>query len=225
MPLTPVRILKPNLYESGCVLYLTEDSVDGSTWKDLSGYKNHGTINGATLVSGSGLYFDGTDDLVVVNDANSLDITNELTILSKFKTSYSFNGVIIRKASSYEIFGNELNSGKVAGFVGDGSSWFQPKVISTNTYNDGKWHFVALVYNDANDTLKLYVDSDLEDSETITGSLGTSNSNLGIGADSGGSYYYKGYISDLKIFNKSFNQSKIFAHNRNSRFLPNRIII
>src|SRR5688572_20099110 len=60
------------------------DAGTGTTLTDLSGSGNHGTIAGATWTAagrfGGALSFDGTDDLVTIPDANSLDLTTGFTL-------------------------------------------------------------------------------------------------------------------------------------------------
>ncbi len=240
MVLSPVRILKPNLYESGCVLYLTEDSVDGSTWEDLSGYKNHGTINGATLVSGSGLYFDGTDDYIDIVDNDSLDMSanKDITIFAKFKTTQNYvdnDFVIVDKREKvgsdwkgYVLTQSNNNYLKAQFYYGSNSQ----NINSTapTTINDNLWHSAVIVF-DRDNVQTLYLDGEFKDSDDISSYASTNlstNNNLKIGqkADTNSSYHnWKGYIKEVYIYNKPFNQSKIFAHNRNSRFLPNRVIV
>ena len=231
MVLSPVRILKPNLYESGCVLYLTEDSVDGSTWEDLSGYKNHGAINGATLVSGSGLYFDGTDDYVDCGNNSVLDVTNTDRITIRVKTKIEFQqyivyGIVTKRETTtdrnYETYCDGAdNTFKFYIRTGDtvGS-------ISSNTLQSNVFYTFTSVYDGS--SIKIYTEDTLSNYESRSGEINSYNVNLCIGCRiSSGSpiSYFKGYIKEVYIYNKPFNQSKIFAHNRNSRFLPNRVIV
>jgi hypothetical protein len=78
----------PPIVKDGLVLYLDAGSPNsfysptaGTTWKDISGNTNNGTlINGPTFNTGSGgsIVFDGTDDYVTL--LNSINITNIFTI-------------------------------------------------------------------------------------------------------------------------------------------------
>jgi len=64
------RLFRPVLlHDLSQTLYLPFDKDDGSYARDRSGYNNHGTIYGATRVSGKigdALSFDGVDDYVEV---------------------------------------------------------------------------------------------------------------------------------------------------------------
>ena len=77
---TPIRrpfvtsLRRPLNISSGCVLAVLPEVRN--KWFDYSGYNNHGTIFGATKVSGrnaEGLSFDGVDDYVNCGSAASLD--------------------------------------------------------------------------------------------------------------------------------------------------------
>jgi hypothetical protein len=78
----------PNIVKDGLVLYLDAGSPNsfysptaGTTWKDISGNTNNGTlVNGPTFNSSNGgsIVFDGTDDYVTL--LNSINITNIFTI-------------------------------------------------------------------------------------------------------------------------------------------------
>ena len=77
----------------------------GSTVADASGKGNNGTISGATWTAGGkyggALSFDGVNDWVTVNDANSLDLTGAMT-LEAWVQPTAINGwetVILKEAS------------------------------------------------------------------------------------------------------------------------------
>jgi hypothetical protein len=82
------HIATKGVVQSGLVLNLdagVSSSYPGSgtTWTDLSGNGNTGTlVNGVGYNSGNGgsLSFDATDDYVELNDSNSLDLTTALTL-------------------------------------------------------------------------------------------------------------------------------------------------
>ncbi len=67
----------------GLVVAFSFDENAGTITSDASGNANQGSVSGATWVSGrygSSLRFNGTNALVTVADANSLDLTNAFTI-------------------------------------------------------------------------------------------------------------------------------------------------
>jgi hypothetical protein len=76
----------PNIVKNGLVLYLDAGSPNsfypltaGTTWKDISGNTNNGTLtNGPTYNSGNGgsIVFDGVDDYVNCGNISSLILSN-----------------------------------------------------------------------------------------------------------------------------------------------------
>jgi hypothetical protein len=77
----------PRIVTNGLVLNLDVGRPNsyngGTTWRDLSGNGNTGTlVNGVGYVgtNGGSLSFDGVDDYATINDSNSLDLTTALTL-------------------------------------------------------------------------------------------------------------------------------------------------
>jgi len=110
--LTP-RLWKCKLAKlDGQVLYLAMVEGEGNTVKDFSGFNNDGVIYGATWQKLANnvnvLSFDGVDDYIEVNDSDSLDITDEITIMSyvNIDADITATSTIVAKANpqagSYE---------------------------------------------------------------------------------------------------------------------------
>jgi hypothetical protein len=78
----------PSIVTNGLILCLDAANPksypgSGTTWTDLSGNGNTGTLtNGPTYSSANlgSIKFDATDDYVVINDSNTLDLTTALTL-------------------------------------------------------------------------------------------------------------------------------------------------
>lgn len=78
----------PNIVTSGLVLnldaaYTPSYPKNGTTWTDLSGNGNNGTlVNGPSFSSldGGSIVFDGTDDYVLISDKASLNSTSGLSL-------------------------------------------------------------------------------------------------------------------------------------------------
>jgi hypothetical protein len=85
----------PGALPTGMVLFLDAgypNSLPGpssSTWYDLSGNNNHGTINGATYTpeNGGSLYFDGVNDYVDFASVNDIPIGNDPYTISAWFNS------------------------------------------------------------------------------------------------------------------------------------------
>ncbi|AQT69446.1 Chitinase A precursor [Anaerohalosphaera lusitana] len=135
----------------------------GSTAGDTSTKVNHGTLtNGAawtTGVSGSGISFDGVDDYVAVDDSASLNLTGSLSVAAWIKPnsfgSRGYGRILDKGASSvgYSFFVNHKFGGLSFATYGGPVADSNDNVVTT-----GKWQHVAMVYDQAAETVTFYVD-------------------------------------------------------------------
>ena len=105
----------PRVVTDGLVLALDAGNTksypgSGSTWSDLSGNSNSGTLtNGPTFNSDNNgsIVFDGSNDAVSISDSSSIDVTPTVTISSWINPS-GFGGGnfgrIIDSQDSYNFF-------------------------------------------------------------------------------------------------------------------------
>ena len=112
----------PKIVRDGLVLHLDAANVksypgSGTTWKDLSGQGNNGTLVGPTFSAENkgNLIFDGISDIVntpVVLES-PVDIPTTFEIVFKYNSTAAFRGLM--GASAYQ------NSGFSIGFAGGNS--------------------------------------------------------------------------------------------------------
>jgi hypothetical protein len=69
-------------------------------------------------------------------------------------------------------------------------------IISSTTINDGFWHHIAASYNATDDTMKLWIDGELEGTTYCAGPVYSSNCYLTIGSRLAGAYF-NGYIDEV----------------------------
>ncbi len=128
-------------------------------------------------------------------------------IPSFFTTSYNFNADNADLGFSY-----------TAG-LGGGS------LTASNVFtNTSKWYFVAATRkvvggkNNANVTLKLFVDGQLVNSTIVIGGKAPdgSSTSTGIGGDGYGLNYFNGSIDDAWIFNRTLSDAQILSFYQNS---------
>ena len=155
------------------------------------------------------LDFDGSDDYVVIADDASLDDVGDLSIAAWFKTSTTANEILIDKGytDSYRIYGGRNDGNSPLILVAGGN------IRAASDYSDGLWHFMTVVYSDAGDYLKLYMDAVLDNENTsYTQSLSANSNNLQIGkAVSGSAYQYEGLTDEVAIWNKALSAGDIAA--------------
>lgn len=198
----------------------------GTTWKDLSGNGNDGTLtNGPTFDSSyaGGIIYDMSNDYVKVNNSSSITITgSEITYEAVFKTSYTVidnNGnAIISKRKHWES-GDlsfslwHVQGDYISGSIDTSSGRYNVNSSSLPDINDGKPHIVQVVYD--GDMLYMYLDGILTDSIVATGNILNQNVDLIIGngqAHDGTvqyAYTWNGSIYCVKIYNRALSPSEI----------------
>ena len=204
--------LVSSIVTDGLVLHLDAgDSASypgsGTTWTDLSGNGNDGTlVNGVGFDSDNGgsLTFDGVDDRVIVS--NVQPNTNDFTISVWV---YKFNNT-----SNDYIWDFGENGGTLASGIDIGFRYYNVTLgLGSNIYTQGtvpeinKWYNVVISRNSG--TSSMYVNGSF-----ITSSSGDthniSSTTLTIGDYGGnGQYSLDGYISNFLIYNKALTPSEI----------------
>jgi len=198
--------------ERGLVAYY---SFDDCSAKDLSGNGNDGIIYGAKCVDGKfgkALRFDGVDDYVEVPDSPSLDITDEITIEVWVK-GYGFAGdfrQIVGKSPDTVLrhlnFAYDLRVDKAGPlrFSINNGDW--QYVLAT--IEEGKWYHVVGTYDGSE--MRLYVNGELKDTKSVSGSIITNDAPVSIGrlpTDD----YWNGIIDEVRIYNRALSEEEIRA--------------
>ncbi len=207
--------------QSGLVLNLdagasTSYPGSGTTWTDLSGQGNNGTLtNGPTYNSANGgsIVFDGSDDYINV-PANASNILTTLTMESWFKPTGTPGGgfhVLFQKEGGF-------SGGSVYGLRALDSSTFYAMICYSNLTGDqnflysntvatvGNWYHVVSTF-DSSYNWKIYINGSLENSSTLTNVPYQISSLINIGT--GDSRYTNGNISSVKIYNIALTASEI----------------
>jgi hypothetical protein len=200
----------------GLTLFLDAGNPDsypgsGTTWKDLSGNGNNGTLlNGVGYNSGNGgsLVFDGTNDQV----STSLTSSNSYTWNAWFRTNVVSFGQSVGYKNIISINNNYMlmlldQSTNNMGFWtpdGLGGQSLNMGPIFTNT-----WYYATFVREGNNITngYKTYMNGSFRGS-TNTGSWSSSN-HIFIGGREGLVQFLNGNISQVSIYNRALTPTEI----------------
>ena len=179
----------------------------GTTWTDLSGNGNNGTISGATYDSAGGgsLSFDGTNDYVSFSPTSAN--------LNLFPITLSFwatpGGEVINKytASSFNGYRVSFTTNGISGY------YFRSNSSYTNNYDDSYGSGTVGTFSngvmivDASG-VKFYLNGLLVGSNTWNGSSGatTTSANLQLARYVS---YRTGNIAQVTIYNKALTASEI----------------
>ncbi len=189
----------------------------GGNASDAITSNNGSLVNGTSFASGKvgqAFSFNGTNQIVQVADAPSLNPTNGLTLEGWiYAARYSTNdsSVITGKDIPYGTRQYLLAMASVSNqwvfrpHVGltNGLNWFNGHVpVQTNT-----WYHVAMTYDQANVTL--YVNGAADSFAPATGPVVTGNPSFNIGGEIYGPWNFPGSVDELSVYNRALSATEI----------------
>ena len=189
----------------------------GTTWNDLTGNNNNGTLtNGPTFSAGNqgSIVFDGTNDYT---DFSDFSLGNQFTFCCWVKTSSTSFSQLIARGNTGDTAGVylavNLSSGLLAAGGNNGSGW-NSNSISTITINDNRWHYAVGVYNQTSNNCTGYVDGILGTTISLTfDSNSYTPKNTKIGKNQIGlSQYYNGNIALSQIYNRALTAAEVLQN-------------
>ncbi len=194
------------------VLYLDAGNTasypgTGTTWNDLSGFNNNGTLmKGASFTSNNGgvIVFDGVDDYVrILNSSTVSPGSNSFSISMWFK----MNAVGVNSAS---ILINKENSYESSAGGGRFTYAWQPYWAWVDSFavNVGDWYNAVIVYNNVNQSV--YKNGVFAYSRLQTGVMGPNTNELDIGARGAGtSSFLPGTVGTVQIYQRVLSVDEI----------------
>jgi hypothetical protein len=206
----------PNIVTSGLTVIIDAGYVPsyprtGTTWNDLSGNGNNGTLqNSPTYSSNNGgiINFNGTN--------NTATFTATLNSVGMYQNSFSnefwFNASSITQGALLSANGSPVAGGQYAIVLRTNQIYVsyygedQGVPLSANT-----WYNFTNTYNYTTKSSLMYLNGVLSSTLTRTVDLGASvqNSPLLIGNYSFGGSYFNGSMSSLQIYNRVLSQTEI----------------
>lgn len=136
-------------------------------------------------IYGKAREFNGTDDYISFGDYSDFDFPktiefwlnttgNDEAVISKMY----FGGFPVAVYTGYQIVVN--SSGTINSYHANGSP-SAGGVQGNETVNDGKWHYIVVVYGASHNSI--YVDGELDNSDSTTPNIGANTEDLSIGID------------------------------------------
>ena len=197
----------------------------GAPYEDSYGTNDATCTNCPTATSGKvngAQQFNGSDDEVNVNDDGTFDWGKDdsFTIEYWMKTSESTSGNRV-------LVGRDDDSTSLHWWIGcdgDGKVRFQLKDVNgVGEYiggtgpvlNDGNWHLIVAVRDDADGNNIIYVDANniAEANHDYTGGFGADGVALNIGyLNLGGHFRYNGIMDEIAIYDRALSITEIQQH-------------
>ena len=223
----------PRIVIDGLVLALDAGnsksySGSGTTWTDLSGNGNTGTlVNGVGYNSSNGgsLSFDGTNDYISAG-ALSGSFTSFTVIVWFYPTSvtsyensidcnYSYNGTTGNIGPRLEMNNSGTLGWVYSNITNSNDSYYAHGVVSSGLAAN-TWHCAAITYNGGTNTSTTYYNGNASglSRSTVgspTGFVGVMNNvTIGKGFHLGGSErIFTGRVSNVSIYNKVLTAAEI----------------
>jgi hypothetical protein len=212
----------PNISEEGLVLYLDAANTksyprSGTTWTDLSGNNNTGTLtNGPTFnaANGGSIVFDGTNDYV---STTAFNITgNQITLFSwfKFNALSALETALIRKENVWQLGFINSSTGAVRCLLGTSGTtgWTVANDFTYSSFANNTWYYFGFTYN--NGTTNFYVNgANIRTITTITGNILSTADTTVIGANSAGSTnFINASVAIPQIYNRALTATEILQN-------------
>jgi hypothetical protein len=198
---------------AGLVLGLPFKEGMGTATADVSGNQHVATVNGATWTTGrygSGLSFDGVNDLVTVNDSALLRLTTGMTLSAWVRPTalQTWPTLILKERPgdlSYALYANTPNPGP-GGYLRTSDGFFQ--VEGGGGLALGAWSHVAVTYDGT--FIRTYVNGVQVGSAGASGAIFASNNPLRIGGNTvWPDEFYNGAIDEVRVYNRPLSAAEI----------------
>ena len=210
------------IVKDGLVLWLDAGRAesyggDGTTWRDLSGNGNNGTlVNGVgfSAEEGGSLIFDGSYDYVDCGDREIFKIPSQLTLEAFFNIStyVNWSGIIGKSNSGKGVYVMHLSASapRIRFSYNSVSPWTVNIVDGNYALTTNQWLHSVIVYDGSN--VNFYINGSLDKTQNI-GSI-TFDTGAGysvtLGQDPPGSNeFFNGRISNAKLYNRALTPQEI----------------
>jgi len=217
--MTCVNVDTPSIVTSGLTLNLDAGFTPsyprtGTTWTDISGSGNTGTLfNGPVYDGNSGgcIVFDGSDDFVAATSASLSGSAFTLEAWVKPSVIQALSSNIFLSIGSNAIPSNVAS----LGFSSDTSVQFvmyDDKLSGTIPSVTGNWNYVVSTLTTSK-TLSIYYNGSFVTSKTM-GGLYSGNTNVTVGAYNVGTKvaHFNGCIANVQIYNRVLSATEVLQN-------------
>jgi hypothetical protein len=213
-----VKSISSGIITDGLVLWLDAGITpsypgSGTTWTDLSGNRNDGTLtNGPTYNSTNegSISFDGVDDHVPTSSNPAF--SNQLTIQIWInQTAIPGSNIwILGRELCYRLIYDNINRFHFA-LATANNTWYSAGTVIQFAGNTGVWNHVVATYDGSN--LRLYINGILvRTGAAISGNIVSSGSNFTLMKGENGLVNGKGQIGNVSIYNRALSSDEVLQN-------------
>jgi hypothetical protein len=192
----------------------------GTTWTDISGNRNNGTLtNGPTYNSSNGgsIVFDGLNDFVDCGDREIFKIPSQLTLEAFLNISayVQWSGIIGKSNSVKGVYVMQLSplAQRIRFSYNSVSPWSVNVVDGNFPLTTNQWVHSVITYDGSN--ANLYINGSLDKTQnlgSITFDIGAGFP-VSIGQDPpGANEFFNGRISNAKIYNRALTAAEVLQN-------------
>jgi len=221
------------IINSGLVLAL--DAADrnsypgsGTTWSDVSGNGNNGTLTNGPTFSNNSIVFDGTNDFIDINPTLSLNNVSQFSYSSFVNFTSSPAGSSGNTFFSYGVSGTFTNDILFGWFKSTNELFFQINNGADGSGNvlysrPGQWTNIFVAYNGSLSTnaekLKVYINSvqatlsfSTYTVPSVTASPTNPKSYIGAYIGFVGGWYLMGNVANTQIYDRALSAQEVIQN-------------
>ena len=199
-------------FEEGTGVNAQDDSTNNNHGILDVGAEGNTDVSAAwdTGISGSGMTFDGKDDVLDCGKGASLDITEEITIITwlNFRLKGFARPIVSKHSDADPGFLLKWINGVGLYFAIDANPNIYSRDCSVGITTD-RWYHVAVTFKD---DIHIYIDGTPADGPShgnIPQSIGTSVENLFIGNKVDDPYGYNGTIDEVRLYKRALTAEEV----------------
>ena len=220
VPATPFQA--PAILQNGLLLNLDAANPssypgNGTTWNDLSGNNNHGTLrannSGSLPVFQNGtFYFNGSSSYVsMVSSVIPNSGSWSLSVWAKIPSGGFAEMINTRNTTNYAGFLlTSRGDGIRVQLNNPGVQQYEPN--SSSRIMDNNWHLITITVDVSINQMKWYINNNLANTINFSAGSLTGQGNFVIGWDyawGGGSEYFRGNIATVTVYNSLLSSSDV----------------
>lgn len=202
-------------FDPSLVLYLPFFEGSGDHVTDESIYGNHGSFAAETWTEGKlgpAPNLDGVDDIISVSHSSSLAMTDAVTValwlyLRNYPIVNEFDR-LFEKSLSLLLYGDQAGTYRFRIMVNDTTYDTSFGVVSKNV-----WHSLVATYDKdlPSDQRKVYLDSELVKTATLTDPFDTGTNLIYIGNTPALNRGVDGIIDEVRVYERALEPREILA--------------